>query len=72
MEEGEGDSEVTKEKVKKLITPKEGGLQIRSIRKVQKGGGGYGKTVIRIKEAAKEVKTLKWVEPKILWSKSTM
>lgn len=62
------DSEETKQVVKNVIEPKKEGIQIRAIRKVNKGGvvieAGSKKSAIVIKEAARKVTEIRCVEPR--------
>lgn len=62
------DSEETKKAIKEVIMPKESGIQIRAIRKVQKGGvvveSGTRKGAQKIRELAGRVETLKIAAPR--------
>ena len=67
VDEKKDDSDETKKVLKDILKPKEEGWQIRSMRKVRKGGvaveTGSAKTVQRIKEVARTQPTIKCVEP---------
>ena len=62
------DSEETKKVIKEIITPKESGIQIGAIRKVQKGGvvveSGTRRGAQKIRELAGKVETLKIAAPR--------
>ena len=62
------DSEETKKALKEVITPKDMGLQIRSLRKVQKGGvvveSGTRQGAQKIREIAGKVEKLKIAMPR--------
>ena len=67
-DESKVDSEETKKVIKQVIMPKESGIQIRAIRKVQKGGvvveSGTRKGAQKIRELASRVETLKIAAPR--------
>lgn len=62
------DSEVTKKIVKEALAPKQQGIQIRALRKVQKGGvaieSGTKKSAQKIRDIAAKNERIKAVEPK--------
>ena len=68
------DSEVTKKMFKEVLAPKEQGLQIRAVRKVQKGGlaveSGTKKTAQKIKDITTGHDRLKAMAPKKILPKA--
>lgn len=69
-DENQTDAEQTKKLLKETLAPREEKLQIRSVRKVTKGGvvveAGNKSGAIKIKEIARRVPSLKITEPKKL------
>ena len=67
-DESKVDSEETKKVIKEVIKPKESGIQIRAIRKVQKGGvvveSGTRQGAQKIRELAGKVESLKIAAPR--------
>lgn len=63
-------SEDTRKAVREVLAPKNEGLQIKAMRNVNRGGvvieTGSAKSTVVIKEAAKKVKNIRCVEPKLM------
>lgn len=68
VDEQQTDAEKTKKLIKETLAPKEDRIQIRSVRKVTKGGvvvdAGNKSGALKIKEIARRVPTLRVTEPK--------